>query len=383
MSELNDNIRFTIDDAPVVTVPLVQNFTATNAAPTAKYVGDALAAKLDTADVMEHVTITLDGVQSDNQGVLLVSAEDIPVTDGTVINPQTGAGSIKAALDTLDAKSAAEISYTALGSQTVKAKVDGIAADVSAIEAAMNGDAIPFAEGGTDSIRDAVNAVAEHQFADMIPMSGSDTTTIAGKISSLDATTLNYASGTSIKSKIDAVAGDLSALSGNVLKLSDQTLSSDQQASVRSRIGLGGAALYSVAADLTTATAGVSVLDAKCGKDLKDAADILAATVGGISTNMARIFRAETYGFSYDDLSSGSNKSYTQADVGMVPIEGYTPIGVMSIVTGYANVAVTRFSLTSSSYLFTIRNNASSAQSSENGSITVLWALTACVAPAS
>ena len=383
MSELNDNISFTINDAPVVTVPLVQNFTATNAAPTAKYVGDALAAKLDTADVMEHVTITLDGVQSDNQGVLLVSAEDIPVTDGTVINPTTGAGSIKAALDTLDAKSAAEISYTAMGSQTVKAKVDGIAADVSAIEAAMYADQIPMSGTDETTISGKISDVEGAMYADQIPMSGTDTTKISAKIAGLDATTLNYASGTSIKSKIDAVAGDLSALSGNVLKLSDQTLSSDQQASVRSRIGLGGAALYSVAADLTTATAGVSVLDAKCGKDLKDAADSLAATVGGISTNMARIFRTETYGFAYDDFSSGANKTYTQADVGMVPIEGYTPIGVMSIVTGYANVAVTRFSVTSSSYLFTLRNNSSSSQSSENGSITVLWALTACVAPAS
>ena len=382
MSELNDNIRFTINDAPVVTVPLVQNFTATNAAPTAKYVGDALDAKLDTADVMEHVTITLDGVQSDNQGVLLVSAEDIPVTDGTVINPTTGAGSIKAALDTLDAKSAADISYTALGSQTVKAKVDEIAADVSAIEAAMYADQIPMSGTDETTISGKISDVEGAMYADQIPMSGTDATKISAKIAGLDATTLNYVSGTSIKSKIDAVAADLSALSGNVLKLSDQTLSSDQQAAVRARIGLGGAALYSVAADLTTATAGVSVLDAKCGKDLKDAADSLGATVAGISANMAGLFRIATYEFSYEDFGSNTNKTFTQADVGMTPIDGYTPVGIISIVTGLANVAVTRFSLTSSVYIVTLRNNASSAQSA-SGSITVLWARTGCIAAGS
>ena len=99
MSEnnLNEEIRVTVEDAPAITVntPLVHNLTADNAAPTAKTVGDALEAKVDADDVMEHVTITFDGIESDNQGVLLVSAEDIPLTDSTTVNPQTGAGSIK------------------------------------------------------------------------------------------------------------------------------------------------------------------------------------------------------------------------------------------------------------------------------------------------
>ena len=42
MSELIENIDVTVDDAPVATVPLVDNFTADNAAPKASAVGTAL-----------------------------------------------------------------------------------------------------------------------------------------------------------------------------------------------------------------------------------------------------------------------------------------------------------------------------------------------------
>ena len=82
MSELNEGVNVTVDDATVITVPLVTTFTATNAAPTAKAVGDALADKVDTESIMESVRITWNGIESDNQGVILADADDLPVEDG-------------------------------------------------------------------------------------------------------------------------------------------------------------------------------------------------------------------------------------------------------------------------------------------------------------
>lgn len=88
MPDLNDMVRLIVSDASVVTVPLVDNLTASNAAPKASTVGAALALKVDTATIMQHVTITFNEIESDNQGVILATGEDIPV------NSDSGAVSI-------------------------------------------------------------------------------------------------------------------------------------------------------------------------------------------------------------------------------------------------------------------------------------------------
>lgn len=61
----------------------------------------------------------------------------------------------------------------------------------------------------------------------------------------------------------------------DVLTISAQTLSASQKAQVQSNIGLGAAATKAVANNLTTASAGASVLDAYQGKVLKDGLDTL------------------------------------------------------------------------------------------------------------
>lgn len=122
MSELNETVNVTVDDATVITVPLVTNLTATNAAPTAKTVGDALAAKVDTDSIMEHVTIKVNDEQSDNQGQILIDATGIPISDGSTT-------SIKDAVDAVNAKTAANIDYAS--GQTIKAKIDAVASDAA------------------------------------------------------------------------------------------------------------------------------------------------------------------------------------------------------------------------------------------------------------
>lgn len=187
MSELNENVEVTIDDATVVTVPLVENFTATNAAPTAKFVGDALAEKVDTDGIMEAVRITFNGIESDNQGVILASGDDIPVEDGS-------ATTIKAAIDAVGAKTAADIAYGIGG--TIQTKIEAVEGEISA----------------------AVSAIEGEMYADQIPMGASDATKISAAVGAVDAR--------------------LQAVEGKYLKKETQTLSDEERGFVRGNLGL-------------------------------------------------------------------------------------------------------------------------------------------------
>lgn len=126
MSELNEAVTVTVDDATVITVPLVTNLTATNAAPTAKTVGDALAGKVDADSIMESVTIKVNDEQSDNQGQILIDATGIPIgpSDETTI-----AAAIEDVEEAIDGKTASNIQYSE--TQTIKAKIDEVATAAS------------------------------------------------------------------------------------------------------------------------------------------------------------------------------------------------------------------------------------------------------------
>ena len=183
MSDLNESVHVTFDDATVITVPLVTNLTATNAAPTAKTVGDALAAKVDAESVMQHVRITVDGVQSDNQGVVLIDGTQIPA-DGS-----DGAQTIRQALDSIGARTGADIPYQsgAENTETIKDVVDGIQETVSGIQDDLYGDQIPVdSTEGAQSIKAAINEVANN---------------LAGK----EASNIPYDTDISIKAKMDAI----------------------------------------------------------------------------------------------------------------------------------------------------------------------------------
>lgn len=126
MSELNETVNVTVDDATVITVPLVTNLTATNAAPTAKTVGDALAGKVDTDTIMEHVTVKVNNEQSDNQGQILIDGTGIPISEGS---STTIADAVEAVEDAVEAKTASNIQYSE--TQTIKAKIDEVASAAS------------------------------------------------------------------------------------------------------------------------------------------------------------------------------------------------------------------------------------------------------------
>ena len=157
MSELNETVNVTVDDATVITVPLVTNLTATNAAPTAKTVGDALASKVDTDSIMEHVTVKVNNEQSDNQGQILIDGTGIPITEG---NTTTIAGAVEA----VNGKTGADIVYDPADTTTsIKAKVDaintGLTAAVQAVDA-KTGENIAMGASDARTIKAAVDALA-------------------------------------------------------------------------------------------------------------------------------------------------------------------------------------------------------------------------------
>jgi len=157
MSELNETVNVTVDDATVITVPLVTNLTATNAAPTAKTVGDALASKVDTDSIMEHVTVKVNNEQSDNQGQILIDGTGIPITEGS-------ATTIAGAVEAVDGKTGADIVYDpADTAMSIKAKVDAINTTLTeAVQTvdAKTGESIAMGASDARTIKAAVDALA-------------------------------------------------------------------------------------------------------------------------------------------------------------------------------------------------------------------------------
>jgi hypothetical protein len=211
MSELNESVNVTIDDATVITVPLVTNLTATNAAPTAKTVGDALADKVDTEHIMESVTIKVNEVSSDNQGQIILRGDDIPIAESSP-------GSILDALNILDAKNGSNILYNTGSEDTIKAKID--------------------------AAQTAADAAAAKTAAD-ITYSGS--TTVAGKISALETSissistdSVLYSAQTASNAQKDQAAANLGVVSA-LETPSQSALTTAQKGFARANIGAASA----------------------------------------------------------------------------------------------------------------------------------------------
>ena len=276
MSEinLNEEIEEVVDDATVITVNIDNTLSVSGEAADAKAVGDALADKVDADDVMQHVTITFDGIPSDNQGVINAFGDDIPIDD------TNNAPKIKAYIDTVAARTGADIAVS--GSDSTK-----ISAKFTAVEGQLYGDQLPLASG--------------------------DSTKIATAISNLDAKTASdipYITGTSIKDKVDAVDGRLTTVEGAYISKNAQTLTTDQKAQVRTNIGCGDAATQSVANNLTTVDSG-SVLDARQGKALSDTQTTQAGQITVLQNRINRVNLSDQ--ITFDNLG-GSNTGTYQTD---------------------------------------------------------------------
>ncbi len=94
MSELNENVNVVVDDATVITVPIDDTLSIQGQAADAKAVGDALADKADRSELSTAVNVN--GQSADAQGTILITGEDIPVSDDDATTLQAAVSAIQA-----------------------------------------------------------------------------------------------------------------------------------------------------------------------------------------------------------------------------------------------------------------------------------------------
>lgn len=159
--DLNEAVEMVVEDAEVITTPIDDTLSVSGAAADAYATGAALALKADRSELSTAVTVN--GQGADAQGAIIVTANETKISS----SDQT---TVKAKLEAIDAKTAADIRMSsAAGADTI-----------------------------AQAIEDSVDRTA-----DAIAMSASDPTTV--------------------KSAVEAVAGDLSTLSGTVTAIGNRT----------------------------------------------------------------------------------------------------------------------------------------------------------------
>ena len=78
---LNDVVEEVVSDAEVMTVNIDDTLTVSGEAADAKAVGDALALKADKSELQNQVKVN--GQEPDNQGLIILLASHIPMSDAT------------------------------------------------------------------------------------------------------------------------------------------------------------------------------------------------------------------------------------------------------------------------------------------------------------
>ena len=181
-NDLNEMVEVTVHDAEVITVPIDDTLKNSGEAADAKAVGDALALKANKSELQTAVKVN--GQAADNQGNILVNADDIKMSD----SDQT---TVKAKIEAVDGKTAADIkvsdsptaqtiaqaltsgatrtadqiAMSANDSSTVKTNIDTVKGEVNdlkdratALENKTGAD-IPFNTGSQETIKQHVDAL--------------------------------------------------------------------------------------------------------------------------------------------------------------------------------------------------------------------------------
>ena len=179
-NDLNEAVEVTVHDSDVVTVPIDATLSNSGEAADAKAVGDALAEKADKSELQNAITVN--GQEADNQGHIIVTADDIEMSesdstkvkakveaiDGKTgadipVSSAAGAKKISVALSELDGKTAMDIKMSsAAGTQTIAQKFetsDSIqsqnSTDITALKTKA-GDTIKIATDSTKTIKQAI-----------------------------------------------------------------------------------------------------------------------------------------------------------------------------------------------------------------------------------
>ena len=98
MSDMNEEVTYTVDESTMLTVPVDNTLSIAGQAADAYAVGVALDEKLDIDDFQ----VSVNGVQADNQGAILITGADVPVSG-------TDARKLPVAIQALEARTGADI----------------------------------------------------------------------------------------------------------------------------------------------------------------------------------------------------------------------------------------------------------------------------------
>ena len=185
-NDLNDVVEEEIDDAEVMQVPIDDTLSVSGEAADAKAVGDALLLKADKSELQNQVNVN--GQQPDNQGLIILLASHIPMSDAT--GAQTVAQAIAAAL----ARTAADIPVSsATGAQTIaQALSQAVAQTADAIKMSSAADAKTVAQM-IATLQEAIGTnadailVLDQKTGATIKLDGTSDTTIAQALAALGA----------------------------------------------------------------------------------------------------------------------------------------------------------------------------------------------------
>ena len=143
--DLNEVFEEAMQDAVVITVPIDDTLSNSGEAADAKAVGDALALKANASDI---ASIKVNEQQADNQGQILLSGEDVPVSE-------TDERTIAAAIGAAEDRTAADIAMGASDETTIAEKM----AEVET-SATRTGAEIPLTDAlGAPTVAAAVQAL--------------------------------------------------------------------------------------------------------------------------------------------------------------------------------------------------------------------------------
>lgn len=138
--ELNTRVRMRVRAAQVMTVPIDTTLSIEGQAADAKAVGDALADKADRSELSNQIKVN--GQEPDAQGLILISADDVPITDE---DPKRLSAVLEEMQEDIDGKTA---------------------------------ENIPVAQGQSKTVAEALQEVASATTADHIKLAAEDPTTV-------------------------------------------------------------------------------------------------------------------------------------------------------------------------------------------------------------
>ena len=340
----NTRVRMTVRGAEVVTVPIDPTLSIAGQAADAKATGDALAGKVDTASIMEHVRITFDGVQSDNQGQILAYAGDIPMAEGgdSIAEKLAGVDTSIESLGSTQTIMGTRMTDMQLDLATLKNK--RVSVDEQTLTAAQQTQA-----------RTNIGAAADAEVVKTTSQSLGDTQKAQARdnigAAAAGATVLVTEQSLTDAQQMQARRNIGAAGSGEAVLVAEQSLTDTQKGIARANIGAAGTG------DAVLVTTEQSFTE----NQKAQARQNIGAMPADLAAALAGLWLRRSYGYEFSDLAAGSTLSGTKANFEIETIEGYEIFTVSRVYCANGNAVITRWQAQGEATVVTIRNMASSA----------------------